>query len=197
MDWLLRRISFSLIKDAVGFTISIAAFAISLYSLYANNRRVDELGAIVAADIPLVDIHREGEFAIVHPSAVVTFVNSGTRYAAVVGARFSVEQPNDLNWKACDHSTSTVMSFSIEPFVIKSGEIVAKNMQLATDAPKSIPIQNRSAPSALLCLEFDVSTPDGLTLNISRQYLAGQWNAAGEFVPKGWLPGKTIQLIGK
>ena len=199
MGWLLQRISFGLIKDTVGFTISIAAFAISIYTLYVTNREVDELGVIVADKIPLIDMHKEGEFTIVVPSATVTFVNSGTRYAAIVGMKFSVEQPDNLSWRACDHSTSKVVSFNIEPFVIKPKEIVAKSMQLAADAPKSIPVRNRSLPSAILCLEFDVSTPDGLTLNITRPFLAGQWplkNGAREFAPKAWLPGKTIELIG-
>jgi len=200
MGWLLQRISFGLIKDAVGFTISIAAFAISIYSLYANSRNVDQLGVIVADNIPLIDIHKDGEFAIARPSAIATFVNSGTRYAAVVGAKFSVEQPDDLTWRACDHSTSKVMRFSFEPFVIKPKEIVAKYMQLAADEPKSIPIKNRAAPSAILCLEFDVTTPDGLTLNITRPVLAGRWpekDGTRNFVPMAWLPGKTIELIGK
>jgi len=200
MSWHPDRISFGLVKDIVGFTISLAAFGISLYSLYATTRKVDELGVIVASDVPLIDVHKEGEFTLVHPSSTATFVNSGTRYAAVVGARFVVEQPEYLDWRPCVHSASASFDFDFEPFVIKPNEIVAKNLHLAVKASTTIPAQNTQIPSALLCLEFDVSTPDGLTLSIARPYLSGRWlekNGTREFIQENWLPGKTIALIGK
>ena len=198
--WFTKATSFSTLKDVVGFTISIAAFAISLYSLYATNRKVDQLGVILADDVPLVDVHGDGQFNIVKPTATATFVNSGTRYAAVVGVRFAVEQFEELNWLPCEHADSTILTFEFEPFVIKPNEIVAKYLKLGPKEPTTIPIRNTSHPSALLCLEFDVTTPDQLTLQIARPFLSGSWvqeNGTWEFVPKNWLRGKTIELVGK
>jgi hypothetical protein len=197
---LMKVASFSTLKDVIGFAISIAAFLISLYSLYATNRKVDQLGVIFADDVPLIDIHTDGQFNIVKPTATATFVNSGTRYAAVVGVRFVVEQFEELSWRPCEHAGSTILTFEVEPFVIKPNEIVAKYLKLDPKEPMTIPVRNAAHPSALLCLEFDVTTPDQLTLQIARPFLSGSWvqkSGIWEFVPKDWLPGKTVELIGK
>jgi hypothetical protein len=196
----MKAISFSTLKDVVGFTISIAAFTISLYSLYAANRKIDKLGVILAADVPLVDIHKEGQFNIIKPTATATFVNSGNRYAAVVAVRFAVEQFEELSWRPCEHANSTILTFEVEPFVIKPNEIVAKYLKLGPKEPTTIAVRNTSHPSALLCLEFDVTTPDQLTLQVTRPFLSGSWvqkNGTWEFLAKNWLPGRTIELVGK
>jgi hypothetical protein len=195
--WLAAKLTFTTVKDVIGFGISVAAFAISVSALYAAHRKIDRLGVVIASAVPLIDVHKDGEFTVVVNSSTATFVNTGTRDAAVLGARLLVEQPNEATWRACEHSASTSFEFSIEPFVVKPAEIVAKVMVLQAKMPVTIPTRGET-PVGLLCLEFDVSTPDQLYLNLVHQYLAGTWpleNGERNMKPFGWLPGKITPLI--
>lgn len=193
----IERSAFGLMKDAVGLAASAVALGLSIYTLYATHRKIDELGVIVAEKIPLVDIHEDGKFKIVVPRAVATFVNSGTRSAAIVAIRFSIEQPDVFEWRKCNHTASEQFEFEVDPFVIKAGEIVSKALPLSK-SDLSIKVRNEARPTALLCLEFDVSTPDGLTLQNTHQYLGGVWSKNSgqwEMKPLAWLSGKTISLF--
>jgi hypothetical protein len=173
---------FATIKDYTTFVISLAAFGISVFTFYSTQRTVDQIGLIIAADVPQLNINKEGEFTIVKTDGTLTFVNSGTRHAAIVAASLLIEQPQKAEWRQCNREASTIINFVFEPVVLKPNEVVARSVRLKDNQVKQIPFKPSQQPFTLLCLEFDLTTPEELFINIRRQYMLEDWpmNANGK-----------------
>ncbi|WP_164935174.1 hypothetical protein [Bradyrhizobium zhanjiangense] len=104
-----------ILKDWSALILSGCAFIVSLLSFYFSNvRQVDDLRLILGDQQPVTMIVKDGASLDVSPTFTFTFINSGTRTAAVTDIAFLLRQPTDANDRSCGMSPSATILSNVE-----------------------------------------------------------------------------------
>jgi|SRR5581483_5273923 len=115
--------------------LSIAAFVLSLISLYVTSLRVTDDVRVVAGDMPFAEPDFGKKMLGFRPErARFVFTNDGMRAAMITEITMSIAQPqdkSDLPNSGCGGGLRVhIVKYDLEPFVLKPGDMIAKDTSL-------------------------------------------------------------------
>jgi hypothetical protein len=155
----------------VGAITGIAALALSATSLYFTTvRQVDDV-RVIADEAPYIlvnDAGLTGTWGIQR----LTFINSGTRSAAIMSVALGLVKPKGKSDVDCQKNPVLFLSYAGEPFVIKPGEIAIKQFADVNPAiaeiwrtePGNVRISQikwyERGENGLTCVRLSAVTPD-------------------------------------
>jgi hypothetical protein len=122
-----KKSAFS-IKEWVGFTTSLIAFALSVFTFYmAHVRKVDDVR--ISLDGPMSAV-RIGDSFMFTSRANGTFINNGTRSVGIQSAGLLVSQnPSLTGDRGVDcYNNAELYQLEIEPIVVKPQELVIRSL---------------------------------------------------------------------
>jgi len=154
----------------IGACTGILALMISGLNAYINIlRQTDELQVMTDGE-PTVSLFDNGKMDIAG-SHSLTFINSGSRAAAVTSVRLLISDHDWFDRRAGPNCFSRGVQFDyrIEPFSVKPGEIAVKSVDAKID-PKLLGAAFGLEPKYLLlmCLEFNVASPSDFWKKITK-----------------------------
>jgi hypothetical protein len=153
------------LKEQFAIGLSVAAFALSLVSFYVTGLRVTDDLRVVAGEMPLVgpDFQKK-QFTIQEIESRFTFINAGTRSAVIAAITLSVAQPEEkegLPDSGCRMSRVRMFQYDTKPFVLKPGEMLAKDAVVIAIA--TVPFSELNAKSEKIsfkmCVDVSFTTP--------------------------------------
>jgi hypothetical protein len=148
--------------------ISLFALGATALTLYLNFRTIDDVRVMVGSIG--VQTTREGgnEVSLSAPDSI-TFINSGTRQVAVLGAGLGVEEDYTLiGIEACRSERMNALPLNLDSFVLRPGEIVIKSTSFVSDvfrkkeADKSEIKFSNDVVGFSLCILTSIVTPDSV-----------------------------------
>lgn len=117
-----------ILKDWSAIVLSGGAFIVSFLSFYFSNvRQVDDLRLILGNQQPITMIVKDGASLDVSPTLAFTFINSGTRTAAVTSIAFLLRQPTSMSDRSCSYPRAPI-EYETDVIVLQPGQIVAKTL---------------------------------------------------------------------
>jgi hypothetical protein len=117
-----------ILKDWSAIVLSGCAFIVSFLSFYFSNvRQVDDLWLILGNQQPITMIVKDGASLDVSPTLAFTFINSGTRTAAVTNIAFLLRQPTDMSDRSCSYPRAPI-EYETDVIVLQPGQIAAKTL---------------------------------------------------------------------
>lgn len=149
-------------KDGIAVSISIVALLVSMTNSYFSFfRRIDDVRVVLKTDLP--SILRDDSGAVIPDFGVrVTFVNAGTRTAAVLQVLLVIQQAKASDGErrrtSCD-DTIVGYFYDFEPVVIKPGEIVTTFVKLVKGY-SSLNNVDDDTEVFVSCMRFGTVNPD-------------------------------------
>lgn len=124
-------------------------------------------------DWPRLDV-KDARHAVIYARQNLTFTNAGTRATAITTAHLLVGVPREGERNGCSRDygfTPGVLAYDLEPFVIRPGEILIKEIRLKNGQPfarnekgeVSVELQVQRFPADIQfnsCLQLNLLTPD-------------------------------------
>ncbi len=128
-------------KDRLTIILSIAAFALSAFNFYTTGLRVTDDIRVVAGEMPVaLPNFAKKQFSIQSTSERFVFINAGTRSAIISGITLGMAQPDEkgtMSEVGCNIPSEQIVQFDTAPFVLRPGDMVAKDGILASPADKT------------------------------------------------------------
>ena len=159
------KVSFKKLKEQFAIALSVAAFALSLASFYVTALRVVDDVRVVVGTMPFLDPDFDKkQFTLRELDSRFIFINTGTRSAVITGITLKVAQPEtseDLPDAGCSMSLIQIFRYNTEPFVLKVGDMLAKDMVVTgiKSLPFSEPNKKNKKAKFRLCVDVAFTTP--------------------------------------
>jgi hypothetical protein len=121
-------------KELVTIGISVAAFVLSAFSLYTTGLRVvDDVRVVISSTQLAEPDFDKKQFKIYPTNTMFTFINVGSRSAIISSISLLVSQRTNkvLTFATrCNTAETSVVNFDALPFVLRPGDMVAKDAVL-------------------------------------------------------------------
>jgi hypothetical protein len=153
------RISFE--RWHCGFDLCSGVVGLRDERLLQFFRQIDDVRIVLNPDLPAIVRDHSGA-VVPELSDPVTFINAGTRTAAVLLVGLVVQQAKasdgERDRTSCDNTTVGYF-YDLQPFVLKAGEIVTKDLELLKGYSYLYDIDD-NAEIFVICMRFTTVNPD-------------------------------------
>jgi hypothetical protein len=192
------------LKDFASPFIAAVAVIITALTVYWNYRVIDDLRFTTSIDTSFPQPDFDNLKLAVLPPRSLTFINSGTRTAAVLQINFVIFQSEQKEANQCPMQGSEIFEVLLEPFVVKPGEIIIQKVELKRNkdlgsAQKNLVniALNPKMSRLVTCMAFDLVTPNNRAYSVmvpmtSSEYTSGDYGSVDLIL---W--DKPVKLIGR
>jgi hypothetical protein len=124
-------------SNRLTISLSVAAFILSAFAFYTTSLRVVDDIRVIAGEMPFAEPDFEAKKFEIHGNrSRYVFINSGNRGAIISGITLKVAQPTErfsLPDTGCNMPMAEIISYDVEAFLLKPGDLLTKGAALAID----------------------------------------------------------------